>query len=61
MLILIRRAGQLITIRHNLALDPATPVGELFIDGPIEISVVWIKGSHVKIGRRSRHPCLPRH
>ena len=50
MLILTRRPGELITIRHNLSLDPATPVGELFLDGPIEIAIVRINGSQVSIG-----------
>ncbi len=50
MLILTRKRGELITIRYDLALDPATPVGDLFVDGPIEIGVVRVYGSNVKIG-----------
>ena len=50
MLILTRKPGELITIRHDLSLDPATPVGDLFLDGPIEIGIVRVNGCQVKIG-----------
>ena len=50
MLILTRKRGEIITIRYDLALDPNTPVGEIFTDGPIEIGVVQIKGNQVSIG-----------
>lgn len=37
MVILTRNIGQAIRILPNADLDPATPIGELFINGPISI------------------------
>ena len=50
MLILTRKPGQIITITHAADLDPATPVGELFIDGPMEICINRITGQQVRVG-----------
>ena len=45
MLILTRHPGQLIAIRPSATLDPATPIGRVFADGPIEILVTRVWGS----------------
>ena len=37
MVILTRKVGQAIRIVPDADLDPATPIGELFIDGPISV------------------------
>jgi len=50
MLILTRKPGQIITITHAADLDPATPIGEFFIDGPMEIRINRITGQQVRIG-----------
>lgn len=39
MLILTRSVGQAVRIVPSADLDPATPVGELFVNGPITIIV----------------------
>jgi sRNA-binding carbon storage regulator CsrA len=50
MLVLTRKPGQLIRIGPGPALDPATPVGELFIPGPIEVMVQRVSGMQVRLG-----------
>lgn len=50
MLVLTRKPGQIVEIRPDPALDPATPVGELFAQGPIEIVALKVKGDQVRIG-----------
>ena len=40
MLILTRRSGQSIRLMPDPGLDPATPIGDLFRGGPIQI-YVW--------------------
>ena len=50
MLILTRRTGQILAIEPRANLDPATPVGELFRDGPIEIIVCRIDCQQVRLG-----------
>lgn len=57
MLILTRKPGQLLTIGPDPSLDPATPVLELFADGPIVLLVAGVRGSVVKLGIRA-HPRL---
>ena len=50
MLILTRKPGQVVTIDLLENLDPQTPVGELFVQGPIRIMVTAIQGGQVKLG-----------
>lgn len=49
MLILTRKPGQAVIIDLAEGLDPRTPVGELFAQGPIEIMVSGIRGSQVSL------------
>lgn len=55
MLIITRKSGQALTIEPHVTLEPAIPVGSLFIDGPIEVVVKQIRGNQVKLGVRA-HP-----
>ena len=55
MLMLTRRSGQSIRLAPDPALDPATPVGEFFRDGPIHIHVGHVEGNRVQIGIEA-HP-----
>lgn len=48
MLILTRRVSQSFVIMPHPRLDPATPIGELFVNGPIEVSVTQVSGARVK-------------
>ena len=50
MLTLTRKLGQVLRIAPLPSLDPATPVGELFRMGPIEVMVMRIEGNHVRLG-----------
>lgn len=50
MLVLTRRPGETVLIDLAEGLDPRTPVGELFAQGPIEIMAVGCKQSQVKLG-----------
>ena len=50
MLIVSRRNAESILIEPAKDLDPATPVGEIFGDGPIEITVFSGAGHRVKMG-----------
>ena len=50
MLILTRKAGQVLKVAPHESVDPATPIGELFQDGPIEIVVTKIQGTQVRLG-----------
>lgn len=50
MLIITRKAGQVIHIELAADTDPATPVGEIFADGPIEIIVAQVRGAYVRLG-----------
>jgi sRNA-binding carbon storage regulator CsrA len=50
MLILTRKPGQCIHIAPHESLDPATPVGELFREGPIAVMVTQVEGGQVKLG-----------
>ncbi len=50
MLLLTRKPGQSITIQPEQGMDVATPIGTLFSDGPIEISVNWVMHGKVSIG-----------
>lgn len=55
MLVLTRRSGQSIRLAPDPALDPATPVGEFFRDGPIQIHVGQVGSNRVRIGIEA-HP-----
>jgi sRNA-binding carbon storage regulator CsrA len=55
MLMLTRRSGQSIRLAPDPALDPATPVGEFFRDGPIRVHVGHVDGNRVHIGIEA-HP-----
>ena len=57
MLVLTRRPGQRLTIHLQGNVDPATPIGELFAAGPIEVIVGRIEGDRVRIGINA-HPDL---
>jgi sRNA-binding carbon storage regulator CsrA len=50
MLVLTRRQGQSILIRPAPDLDPATPISELFSNGPIEVAVLGVDGKQIKVG-----------
>lgn len=50
MLILTRRPRQLIRIAPHPSLDPSTPIGELFRNGPIVIAITDMHRQQVKIG-----------
>jgi carbon storage regulator CsrA len=50
MLVLTRHPGQRITLQPRASLRPATPIGRVFADGPIEILVSRIEGDRVRIG-----------
>lgn len=55
MLILSRKAGELVKIEPHPDLDPATPIGTLFTKGPIEIIVARIDHVCVRLGIEA-HP-----
>lgn len=57
MLILARKPGQVINITCAESLDPGMPIGELFINGPIEIIINRIVGKQVRVGINA-HPGL---
>ncbi len=57
MLILTRKPGQAVQIDLMADLDPRTPIGELFAQGPIEIVVTGIRGEQVKLGLTA-DPCF---
>lgn len=50
MLILTRKPSQSIVIDLIEGLDPQTPVGELFAQGPIEILVSEVRSGQVRLG-----------
>jgi sRNA-binding carbon storage regulator CsrA len=50
MLVLTRKAGQSLVIAPAPDLDPSMTVGELFAEGPIEIIVLVLQGSDVRLG-----------
>lgn len=50
MLTLTRKLGQVLRIAPLPSIDPATPIGELFQMGPIEVMVMRIEGKHVRLG-----------
>lgn len=49
MLALTLKDGQSVRIYPDENLDPAMPVGELFRDGPIEVTVVHRDGNRVRL------------
>ena len=48
-LVLRRRVGESILISPQDGIDPATPISEIFADGPIEITINEIIGSRVSL------------
>ncbi|MFA7594370.1 MAG: carbon storage regulator [Thiohalobacteraceae bacterium] len=50
MLILSRRQGERLIIDLAEGVDEAMTVGELFFDGPIEITVLGLGSSQARIG-----------
>lgn len=50
MLILTRKPGQRIRIVPHPELDPATPIGQIFQDGPIEVTIGGVHQTQVKLG-----------
>jgi len=50
MLIISRKDAESILIRPTRDLDPRMTVGELFRNGPIEITVFSAAGSRIKMG-----------
>jgi len=50
MLIITRRVGQAVRIELDPAVDPRTPVGQVFAQGPIEIMVAQARGAYVRLG-----------
>lgn len=57
MLILTRKTGERVRIELHPGVDPATPAGELFKHGPIEVTVTRINALQVRLGIEA-HPCL---
>jgi sRNA-binding carbon storage regulator CsrA len=50
MLIITRKRGQGIRIAPNPQTDPATPIGEIFAAGPIEVVYVQARGAQIRLG-----------
>jgi sRNA-binding carbon storage regulator CsrA len=50
MLVLTRRIGETLLIDLSESVDPATPVGDLFADGPMEVAVLEVNGNQVRVG-----------
>lgn len=50
MLIITRKRGQIIRIAPAPNTDPATPLSDIFAEGPIEVIVAQVRGSHVRLG-----------
>lgn len=50
MLIITRTVGQMIRIELDPTLDPETPVGRIFAQGPIEIMVAQARGAQIRLG-----------
>ena len=57
MLVLTRKLGQVLKIMPHESLNPATPIGELFKNGDIEIKIVKTDGYQVSLGINA-HPDL---
>ena len=50
MLIITRKRGQSIHIAPGPKTDPATPIGEIFANGPIEVVYVQARGAQIRLG-----------
>jgi sRNA-binding carbon storage regulator CsrA len=50
MLIITRNRGQSIRIAPGPHTDPATPIGDVFAQGPIEVMFVQARGSQIRLG-----------
>ncbi len=55
MLVLTRCRGEAIRLLPHPELDPATPIGELFKNGPIRIVIVDVGPNRMQIGINA-HP-----
>jgi sRNA-binding carbon storage regulator CsrA len=50
MLVLTRRVGESIFIFPSSDVSPDTPVGDLFKDGPIQLTLTRINGNQARLG-----------
>ncbi len=50
MLFLARKPGQSLLIHPHPSLDTGTPVEQVFAEGPIQVQVVGMQGSQVRLG-----------
>lgn len=50
MLVLTRRPGEIVLIDLAEGLDPRTPLGKLFAQGPIGVVMIGCNGSQVRLG-----------
>ena len=50
MLLLKRRPGETLIIKPSDALDPLTPIKDLFGAGPIKVQIRQVDGVQVKVG-----------
>lgn len=57
MLVLTRKPGQAIIIRPDATLCLATPIGQLFTEGPIALLVTRVDSGSVRLGIKA-HPAL---
>ena len=49
-LTLTRHPGQVIAIQPSATLSPATPIGRVFAEGPMEILVTRVWGQQMSLG-----------
>ena len=47
---MVFRVGEIFLLLPDASLDPHMTVGELFASGPLEIGVLGVKGSQVRVG-----------
>jgi sRNA-binding carbon storage regulator CsrA len=50
MLFLTRKPGQSLLIHPHSSLDPGTPVEQVFAEGPIQVQVLGMQGTQVRLG-----------
>jgi sRNA-binding carbon storage regulator CsrA len=53
MLIVTRKPGQIVRIKLDPALDPMTPIRDIFAEGPIEVVVARVRDANVRLGLRA--------
>ena len=58
MLVITRRVSESFIILPDPGLDAATPIGELFRQRPIEVSIVQVSGTRVKLSINADHRLL---